>query len=81
MGSLFIVMRDPLDEEAPQMGFCEGDHEIQTFSPQCPDHPFADCISLRRLRWCFQYLQPQVPYMLIEVLGEDRVAVMDEKSV
>jgi hypothetical protein len=63
------------------MGSCEGNHKIQTFLPQCPDHPFADRISLRRLRWRFQYLQPQVPYMLIEVLGEDRVAVMDEKSI
>jgi hypothetical protein len=74
-------MRDPLNEEAAHMGFCEGDYEIQTFAPDCPDDPFANRISLRRLRWRFQYLQPQVLYMLIEILGEARAAVMNEQSV
>ena len=81
MGAPSIVMRDPLDEEAAHMGFCEGDDEIQTFAPDCPDDPLAKRITLRRLRWRFQYLQPQVLYRLIEILGEDRVAVMNEKSV
>jgi hypothetical protein len=74
-------MREPLDEEAAHMGCGEGDYAIQTFAPDCPDDPFANRISLRRLRWRLQYLQPQVLYMLIEILGEARAAVMNEQSV
>ena len=59
----------------------ERNHEIQTFSPECPQESLADGVPLRALRRYLQDPQPQVSDMLIELLGKDRIPVVDEEPI
>jgi hypothetical protein len=39
------------------------DNPVQTFTPECPDQPFAQCICLLAPNGCFHYFEPQArPY-------------------
>jgi len=74
-------MQHPCSQKAPQVIFGQGHHKVQAFLPQRADEPLAEGICLGALRWRFQDPQSQVPYALIKLLGENAVAVMEQKTV
>src|SRR4030095_4886633 len=63
------------------MPFIQRNHKVQTLSSQRPEHPFADRIRHRRSHGCFDDVQPHMAHALVNVLGEDGISVMDEKTV
>jgi hypothetical protein len=74
-------MSHPLLEVASEVMLGQRDDEIQAFSPECPQESLADGVSLRPLRRCLQDPQPQVSDTLIELLGKDRIPVMDQEPI
>ena len=57
------------------------DHPIQALPPEGPDQSFAERICLRAAHRCFDDFEAHVRYRGIELGGEDRVAVMQDKPV
>jgi len=76
-----IVMPDPCHQYAAEMELCQRNHHVQACLPECSQYPFAEGIGLRPLRWCFEYPQAQMAYLLIELLREDAIAVMEQEAV
>jgi hypothetical protein len=74
-------MRDPLFKDATHMVFRQRNQIIQTFPPQRAEEPLAGRIRLRTPHRGFEYPQPQVAYALIQLLREDRIAVMNQETV
>jgi hypothetical protein len=70
-------MSHPRLEVASEVMLGQRDDEIQAFPPECPKESLADGVRLRALRRCLQDPQPQVSDTLVELLGEDRIPVMD----
>lgn len=52
-------------------GCLSGHHEIQAFSPQYAQQPFADRLRLGMLRRYFQHPQSQMANALVKLLGEN----------
>ena len=63
------------------MVFCERDDEIQVFPAQRADAPFAEGVRLQTLGWCFQDLELQVEYAVIELRRKDAIAIMNEEAI
>ena len=63
------------------MVFCERDDENQALPPQRADEPFAEGVRLWTLGWCFQHLEPQMAYAVVELGREDTIAVMHEEAI
>ena len=63
------------------MVFSQWDEEIQAFSAERTDDPFAEAVSLGTSRWRFEYTQSHVCNGLVKVGRENAIAVMDEKTV
>jgi hypothetical protein len=59
----------------------QGNDPVQTLAPEGPDQPFAERICLRAAHRCFDDFKAHVRYRSIELGGEDRVAVMQDKPV
>jgi hypothetical protein len=76
-----IIMAYPFLQQVSQVILGQWNHVIQTFPPERAQQSLTQCVRLRTLRGRFQDLQPQVPYALVEVLGEDAVPVMEEEAV
>src|SRR5215510_7112481 len=74
-------MRHPRVEQASQVVFCEREDAIQALPPQRADEPFAEGVRLRTLGWCFQHLEPQMAYAVVELGREDAIAVMHEEAI
>jgi hypothetical protein len=81
MGTPFVIVWHPLVEETLQVLLGEWEQEVQALPPQCAKEPLADGVGLRALRRRFQDLQSQMAYTLVEGLGENGIAVMDEEPV
>ncbi len=77
--STAIVMRQPSPQCFSKMPFGYRDHPIQALAPDRPDQPFAERIRLRAARRCFDDFEAHARYRSIELGGEDRVAVMQDK--
>jgi len=74
-------MRHPLVQQISQVVFSQRDHEIQAFPPQRAQQTLTQGIGLGTSHWGFEDLQPQVAYTPVELLGEDRIAVMNQEPV
>jgi hypothetical protein len=61
--------------------FSQWDEEIQAFSAERTDDPFAEAVSLGTSRWRFEYTQSHVCNGLVKLGRENAIAVMDEKTV
>ena len=74
-------MREPRPQSSSKMVLGQGYNPIQTLAPEGADQPFAERICLRAAHRCFDHFKAQVRYRSIELGGEDRVAVMQDKPV
>jgi hypothetical protein len=74
-------MSHPLLEVASEVMLGQRDDQIQAFSPECPKKSLADGVSLRALRRSLQDPKPQVSDPPIELLGKDRISVMDQEPI
>jgi hypothetical protein len=63
-----VIMPYPCRQKTSQVVLGERDHEIQAFSPECPQQPFTEGIGLGTVRWRFQHPQPQMANPLVESL-------------
>ena len=63
------------------MLFGYGDNPIQALTPEGPDQPFAERIRLRAAHRCFDDFKAHARYRSIELGGEDRVVVMQNKPI
>ena len=79
--SAAIVMHKPRPQSSSQMLFGYRDHPIQALTPEGPNQPFAERICLRAAHRRFDDLKAHACYRRIELGGEDRVAVMQDKLV
>jgi hypothetical protein len=59
----------------------EGNDEIQTFAAHGSHQPFAISIRLRRPRRRAQYSQPEGTEFFIHLQREDRITIVDEKTI
>jgi len=57
------------------------DKEIQAFSVERTDDPFAEAVSLGASRWRFECTQSHVCNGSVELGRKNAIAVMDEKTV
>ena len=57
------------------------DNTVQTFSPQCAQQPLTERIGLRTLGRRFEDPESKVVYALVELRGENAVAIMQQKAV
>jgi hypothetical protein len=71
----------PLVQETPEVVLGEWDHAVQAFPPPHAQEPLTQGIGLGTPHWRSEYLQPQIAYALVELLGEDRIAVMNQETV
>ena len=55
--------------------------EVQTFLPERPKEPFTDRVGLRSPGRRLQYAQAQVAYGLVQSLGEDTIAIVDQEAI
>ena len=76
-----IVVRRPGFEGLPDMRFVGRNHKVETFSTSTADQALAKCIRLGRLVRSPQYAQAQRLQGLIEFLGINTVAVMDDEAI
>src|SRR5262249_36082098 len=76
-----VIMWHPLVQETPQVVLGKGDQKVQAFTPERPQEPLTQGIRLGTPHRCFQDPEPQVPHLLIKLLGEDTVSVMDEEAI
>ena len=60
--------------------FCEGNDKIHALPPQRTNEPLAERIRLRALWRRFQDSEPQVADALVKLLGENAVAIMEQKE-
>src|ERR1700683_1652317 len=58
------------------MGFREWNQPIQTFPADRADHALANRVGHRTVRRGFQYLDAEPPDRLVEMFGEDTVAIV-----
>ncbi len=63
------------------MTFAEWDQEIQAFSPNRADQPFAERVGLGRSDWRLQNTNAKTLECRVQVRGEDSIAVVDDESV
>ena len=61
-----VVMAYPALQKPSQVGLREGNHEVQTFSPECPEDPFTDRIGHGRLYGRLEDLEAQMPDALVK---------------
>ena len=47
----------------------------------CLEQPFAEGVRLQTLGWCFQDLELQVEYAVIELRRKDAIAIMNEEAI
>ena len=76
-----VVMQYPCVQQAPQVALSEWYQQIQALPPERADEPLAERIGLRTLGRRFEDPEPKVPYALVELLGENAVAIMQQKTV
>ena len=76
-----IIMWHPLVQETLQVVLGEREQKIQAFPPERTQEPLTEGISLGTSHWGFEYPQPQVACTLVELLGENCIAVMDQEAV
>lgn len=81
MRATCVVIRYPILEEALQVIFRQRHHKVQAFSPERAQKPLTESIRLGTPDWDVENLQSEVAYTLVKLLGENRIAVMDEKAV
>jgi hypothetical protein len=74
-------MSYPCVQQMSQVILSEGNQKVQTLPPERAQEPPAERIGLGTAHRGFEHSQPQVAYALVELLGEDRIAVMDEETV
>ena len=63
-----VIMPYLFLQETAQVVLGERNHEIQAFSPECPQQPFTEGLGLGTVRWRFQHPQPQMANPLVESL-------------
>jgi hypothetical protein len=63
------------------MSCVQWNREVQTFSPHRSNHPFTDGIRNWRPHRCFDYMQPHVAHTLIDLFGENGIAVVDQEAI
>ena len=81
MRSSAIVMTNPRFECLSDVRFVDWNHKVETFSTSTADQALATCIRLGRLVRSLQHSQAECLQRLIQLLGIDMVAVMDDESV
>src|SRR2546422_6130518 len=81
MRSSAIVMANPRFECLSDVRFVDRNHKVETFSTSTADQALAKCIRLGRLVRSLQHSQAERLQRLIQLLGIDMVAVMDDESV
>jgi hypothetical protein len=59
----------------------EGDQKVQALPPERAQQSLAESIRLGTSHWSFEGSHSQVAYTPVELLGEDRIAIMDEETV
>ena len=74
-------MGDPTSQELPEMVLAERYHPIEKLPSQCSHQSLTDRIRLGRPIRRLQNAQSQVPNGLIQCLGEDAVAIVDQESI
>lgn len=76
-----IIVWHPLVQETPQVVLGERDQEVQALPATCAQEPLTHTISLGTAQRSFQDPETEVSHLLIELLGENAVAVMDQETV
>ena len=74
-------MLDPFRQKPSQVVFRQGDHEIHAFLPERAQQPLTQCVGLGTLGRRFENLEPQMADVLVELRGENAVAVMQQEVV
>lgn len=81
MGSAAIVIGNEFTDSRPKMSLVDRNDEIQTFSPNGADDPFAEGIGGRRSDWSPESTDSKVSKRGVDRLREDGVAIMNHKSI
>jgi hypothetical protein len=81
MRAACIVMAHPCMQEATQVGLSERDQKVQALPPERPQQSLTEGIRLGTSHGGFKGSHPQVAYTPVELLREDRIAVMNEEMV
>jgi hypothetical protein len=63
------------------MRFIQRNQPIEALATDSPDESFANRVGRWTLRRGFQYLDPQPPYRIIEVLGKNTIPIMQQVFV
>ena len=81
MRSPAIVVLDPCSQESAKMRLRQRHQPVETLPAQRADHALADSIHLRTVRGGFEYAESERLDRLIELSGEDAVAVMEQELI
>src|SRR5665213_1042347 len=81
MVSSTIVVANPLTEYFLQITFTEWDQEVQAFSPNRPDQPFAECVRFRRSNRRLQNTDAKALQRRVQPSRENGIAVVDDVAV
>lgn len=76
-----VVMSDPPLQHAPQVCCGYRDEPVQALSSDRPDHPLADRVRHRAVRRCLEGLQPNSLNDIVQLAGEDAVAIVNQVLV
>ena len=74
-------MADVLAKNPLQLTFTQWDQEVQAFSPNRADQPFAEGVRLGRSNRRFQNTDAEALRSRIQARGEDSIAVVDDVTV
>src|SRR5712692_9502489 len=77
----FVIMWNPFVQQASQVARREWYQKIQALPPQRADEPLAERIGLGTLGRRFENPEPKVADAPVELLGENAVAIMQQKTV
>ena len=79
MRARLVVMGNPLFQQAAEVPLAKRNDEVEKLSAHRANEPFAVRIRFWGSHWGFQNLQPERLKSRIEVLREDRIAVVDQE--
>ena len=74
-------MLHPFRQKPSQVVFWQGEHEIHAFLPSRAQPPLTQCVGLGTLGRRFEDPESKMVDVLVELLGENAVAVMQQEVV
>jgi hypothetical protein len=76
-----VVVSHPLSQDRAQVRLGHREHPVQALPPNGADHPLADRVRLQTRDGRSQHFDAQGSDRMVQVLGEDRVTIVDQVLV